>query len=88
MDVKSLKKAYDYTSVGSITEKREVLLNKIHLVEHRLLEAEIAQDRYQEMISKLWRANNVDDKKLHHELINKHQNMDNVLLSLSDLNRV
>ena len=38
MDVKALKKAYDYTSVASIAEKREVLLNKIELVEHRLLE--------------------------------------------------
>ena len=54
MDVKALRKAYDYTSVASIAEKREVLLNKIELVEHRLLECEVVNEQYQEMIIRLW----------------------------------
>jgi len=88
MDVKALKKAYDYTSVASIAEKREVLLNKIELVEHRLLECEVANEQYQEMISRLWLKNRVDDKRLHHEMVNKQNNMDNALRSLKELNRV
>ena len=88
MDVKALKKAYDYTSVASIAEKREVLLNKIELVEHRLLECEVVNEQYQEMIGRLWQKNRVDDKRLHHEMINKHNNMDNALRSLKELNRV
>ena len=54
MDVKALKKTYDYTSVESIAEKKEVLLNKLELVEARLFEADTANEQYEAMIAKLW----------------------------------
>lgn len=88
LDVAALRKAYDYTSVESIAEKKEVLVNKIHLTEQRLIECETMNEQYEGMITKLWRESTIDDKLIHHELVNKHNNMDHILESLNDLNMI
>ena len=50
MDVKAMQKEFDFRSLASIYEKKQVLIRKNELVEQRLAEAEMKGKEHAKML--------------------------------------
>ena len=63
MDVKAMSKEFDFTSMGSIYEKKQVLIRKNELVEQRLAEVEMKGQSHAKMLNQLQLKHYEDTKQ-------------------------
>ena len=84
MDVKAMTKEFDFTSMGSIYEKKQVLIRKNELVEQRLAEVEMKGQSHAKMLNQL-QLKHYEDTKQQMVL---HQKKEEVTATVEELKHV